>query len=299
MTDSINRFTRSVRRTLTAILGAGTLVMALAAAPGVASASAPHTCTGTLGSPGVLKGDYGNVSIDGVCAVNAGRATVHGTLTLLPHSALLAAFGQQGSRLVVTGNVIVQRGAALLLGCIPSSSPCLDDPSQEHPTLSSHPSVGGNLIATDALGVIVHNATIAGNVNQLGGGGGLTCNPVGLFAAFGSPAFTTYEDSTIGGSIGIRRMHSCWLGVIRDQIGKNAEFINNQLADPDAIEIMTNQIGRNLACRGNSQVWDNADIGESLFPRQPGPNTVAGQRSGQCVVSSPNTQDDQPGPGPF
>jgi hypothetical protein len=46
-------------------------------------------------------------------------------------------------------------------------------------------------------------------------------------------------------------------------------------------------------------VWNNADTGPNLFPRQPEPNTVGRNRIGQCVLSSPNTKNDKPGPGPF
>ena len=64
--------------------------------------------------------------------------------------------------------------------------------------------------------------------------------------------------------------------------------IDNQFADPDAIEILANRIGRNLNCRGNSMVWNSADLTEGeLFPRLPEPNTVGGQRLGQCILASP------------
>ena len=69
--------------------------------------------------------------------------------------------------------------------------------------------------------------------------------------------------------------------------------------EQDAIEILSNNITGNLICRGNSRTWDNGDISEHLFPRQPEPNTVGRNRKGQCVLSSPNTRTDKPGPGPF
>src|SRR5206468_614897 len=155
------------------------------------------------------------------------------------------------------------------------------------PTLNGPATVGGNIIAGSALGVVVHDASIGRNVIQHHGGGGFTCEPQGVFALLGPPAYSTYEDSTIGGSIELKGMRGCWLGVIRDQVHHSVRVFNNQMADPDAIEIMSNHIHRNLNCRRNSMVWDSSDITEDLFPRDPHPNTVDGTRKGQCVLPSP------------
>jgi hypothetical protein len=78
-------------------------------------------------------------------------------------------------------------------------------------------------------------------------------------------------------------------------------LINNQLADPDAIEILANQISGNLLCLKNSQVWNSAEAvpGGELFPRDAEPNTVSGHRVGQCVLASPETAGGPSGPGPF
>jgi hypothetical protein len=94
-------------------------------------------------------------------------------------------------------------------------------------------------------------------------------------------------------------LSSCWLGVARVQVGGDLRMFANQLADPDAIEIIANQIRHSLACFANSQVWDSADLTEALYPRQPEPNTVGGRRFGQCVLASPETEGGPPGPGPF
>ncbi|HZU40678.1 MAG TPA: hypothetical protein VE992_06485 [Solirubrobacteraceae bacterium] len=288
---------------------AGAAIVALAMAfPSLSQAAAPATCTGSPQSPGTLAGSYaGNVSVSGVCFVNGGVADIAGNLTLEPGSALVAAFarndvtGQGESALHVAGNIRVARGATLLLGCTPRSFPCLDDPSHDHPTLSSAGRVGGSLLERAPLGVIVHQTSIAGNVVEDGGGGGVTCDPSGIFAAFGSPVYSDYEDSTVGGSLRIVDLRSCWLGVARVDIARSARFIRNRLQDPDAIEIIDNRIGGDLACTGNSMVWDSADISPTgaLFPRQPEPNTVAGARLGQCVLASPATDGGSPGPGPF
>ena len=89
-------------------------------------------------------------------------------LTLGPGAVLLAAFalddhtGRGSSSLSVRGNLDVQSGASLLLGCEPGHFTCLDDPAPEDPTLSSQGQVSGNLIEQEPLGVVVHNSIIDG-----------------------------------------------------------------------------------------------------------------------------------------
>jgi len=262
-----------------------------------ASAVGTDACTGSLNDfpahVGVLSGIHnGNVEISGACVVNAGPTEVKGTLTILPGSVLLATFGETNfqpgspaSTLTVDGSINVQSGGTALLGCFATSFPCFDDPMEgpDHsPTLNSPVKVGGNLISTEPLGVIVHDGTIGGNVSETGGGGGVTCDPSGGFAAFGSPVYSDYEDSSVGGWMSISNLNSCWLGVARVQIGQSLTVTNDQLLDPDAIEIISNTIGGDLACSGNRMVWDSADASNDLYPRIWLPNTVAGKRSGQC-----------------
>jgi hypothetical protein len=293
-------------RRLTGILGVGALALGVLTANPAAANAPSHSCSGTFSAPGVLTGILtGNVVVHGVCEVNAGDAVVHGDVTVAEDSVLnaTAALNDQThsgtSSLTVSGDVTVQHRGVLLLGCDPQSSPCSDDPHPNHPTLSSHDRISGDLIGVTALGMIVHNVTIHGSISQIGGGGGVTCAPTGAFAHFGSPAFSTYEDSTVDGDVHIGGYRSCWQGVARVRIHGDLMVTNNQMADPDAIEILSNHVSGDLVCHGNSNTWDNADTGEKLFPRAPEPNTVLGVRSGQCVLSSPNTAGDQPGPGAF
>jgi hypothetical protein len=279
-------------------------VMTMSASP--AAAAGPHVCAGTVASPGVLAGKYSaNVIVQGACAVNGGAAIVAGNLTVRPGAVLVAAFalndqsGNGSSSLTVRGNLEIQNGAAMILGCDPQSFACIDDPNHESPTLSSAGRVSGNLIEQQPLGVVVHNSTIAGNVVESGGGGGLTCEPSGVFALFGSPVYSDYEDSTIRGNLSVTGLDSCWLGVARVRVSGNLSMVNDQLADPDAIEILSNHIAGNLLCQQNSQVWDSAEESKSLYPRAPEPNTVLGHRIGQCVLASPASEGGPPGPGPF
>ncbi len=267
-----------------------------------------HTqvCAGTPEAPGVLSGVYyGDVAVEGACVVNAGQAVVFGDLIVRPGAALLAGFalndetGSGSSGLTVGGNVLVQSGAAAVMGCEAEHFPCFDD-NPEAPTLSSADHIGGSLLEQQPLGVVFHDSTVGGSIVESGGGGGLTCEPSGPFALFGVPVYSDYEDLTVRGSLEVGNLTSCWLGVARVQVGGDLRMIGNQLADPDAIEIIANQIRRNLACFGNSQVWDSADLGEEgLYPRLPEPNTVGGKRLGQCVLASPETEGGPLGPGPF
>jgi hypothetical protein len=300
-------------RTATCVLGAGALVMTtvvatLALSPGVASAARRPLCVGTAASPGVLAGNYrSGVRIEGVCTVNGGPAIVHGKMTISANSALIAAFGlndltgKGGSKLTVYGTVVVKGGATLILGCDATSFPCADDPTPTAPTLSSADLIRGSLNEQNPLGVVVHDATIYGDVHESGGGGGTTCAvpTTGVFAELGSPVYSDYENTTIHGDLTVTGVHSCWMGVIREGVSGSVTVNQNKLADPDAIEILSNMIAGDLSCSGNSMTWDSSDETSNLYPRSPEPNDVSGTRSGQCVVASPPTQGGPPGTGPF
>ena len=74
------------------------------------------------------------------------------------------------------------------MGCNPANFACLDDPNQNKPTLSMHPTVGLDLRSNLPLGVIVHNFTVGGDVIQTGGGGGVNCNPRGSSSCSAAPS---------------------------------------------------------------------------------------------------------------
>lgn len=259
-----------------------------------------YTCSGTFGNPGVLAGTHSSVVVKGACFVSSGTpAVVRHNLTIQAGGALNAAFG--GSDLKVGGNIVVRAGGILVLGCEPFAFTCFNDPDQSGGTLATHDTVGGNLVAKDALMVLAHNNKIEGDVTQSGGGGGVNCSTFPL-GPNGPPAYSTYEDNTVGGKLSVSGLQSCWLGVIRNNVGDNVNVINDQLADPDAIEINSNHIEGDLNCRGNSFVWDSAEasFGPSLWPRTQTPNTVDGERTGQCdILQNPAQQGDPPGPLPF
>ena len=287
-----------------AVVG-GLLAAGPVTAAGAAVTSGTTTCSGTPTAPGTLRGTHATVVVNGVCFVNAGRAVVTGNLTVTAGSALVAAFalndttGTGHSSLTVKGNLQVNVGAVLLMGCNPANFACLDDPNQANPTLSSHATVGLDLRSFRPLGVIVHNFTIGGDLIQSGGGGGVNCKPQGLFQVFGQPVFSAYEVGTVGGDVRIGGYFSCWMGVVQVHVGNTMNISGNKLADPDAIEILANHITGNLICRGNSMVWNSSENGNALFPRTPHPNTVGRNRMGQCVLASPTKPGGPLGPGPF
>ena len=280
---------------LLALSSGGTAIAA--AAPRSASAT---TCSGTQTSPATLRGGtYSSVRVTGTCAVNGGRVVVTGNVTVEGRkAALLAAFAHNAhgggtSGITVDGNLVVTQGGALLLGCFATSFPCIDDPNHKAPTLNSPAVVHGDLIATNSLGVIVHDGTISGDVRETDGGGGLTCTPAGIFNKFQSPVYSDYEDNTIGGNLWVSGLHSCWLGGIRNKVGGSVTYRRNKMADPDAMELETNQIRGNLICVGNSPATQIGDASGR-------PNRVGGFATGECGfgVRKPNPPAAPASPGP-
>ena len=87
------------------------------------------------------------VRVTGVTVGYGDVVALEGVALDIRRGSLLAVFGLTGfqpgseaSTLTVDGNVLVQSGATLLLGCLPTSFPCFDDPStgpDGSPTLSS------------------------------------------------------------------------------------------------------------------------------------------------------------------
>jgi hypothetical protein len=283
------------RRLLSTLL-ASFLVLAttgLLTGAGIASAAAAgaprFTCSGSVKQPGVLAGTYSDVVVRGLCVVNSGAAHVQRDLVVTPGSALLAAYARDrttrggSSNLTVGGNLTVLRGGTLILGCEAAHFACIDDPNQKNPTLDSSSSVGGDLIAHHALGIVVHASTIGGNVVERGGGGGVSCTSTGIFAAFKSPVYSDYEDNWVGGNLTVAGLRSCWFGALRNNLRGNALVAANKLADPDAMEVVSNNVRRNLSCVRNSPA---VQYGDSVGT----PNVVRRWATGQCgfTVLQPN-----------
>jgi hypothetical protein len=262
------RIGRGGRRLLAVATGAAALVLGLPAVS-ASAAGGSYTCQG--GS--IPAGNYRSVVVAGFCQLDSGSVTVSGNFTVADNAALLAAFG--GSDLHVGINFTVGSGAIVALGCEPEAFPCFNDPDQEVGTLSTHDTIGMNFTATGALMVLSHNNSIGGNATQTGGGGGVTCDlfPLGQD---GPPAYSTWEDNTIGRNASVTGVQTCWMGFIRNTVGNNANYSNNVLADPDGNEVVTNQIGHNLNCSGNDP---SPQIGDSDGDA----NIIGGKPTGQCV----------------
>ena len=248
-----------------ALLAAGAAVLALPLLPTAASAASGNaTCSG--GS--IAAGTYQSLTVTGLCSVNAGPVTVTGNVTVAPGGVLLAAFG--GSDLNVGGNLTAGSHAILVLGCEQEAFPCFNDPSA---ATSDH--VGGNLAADGALMVLAHHNAIGGNVAQSGGGGGVNCSTFPLGPS-GPPAYSTYEDNTIGRNASVTGLRTCWLGFIRNTVARNVNFNDNRTFDPDGNEVVTNTVRWNLNCHANSPAPQVGDSGGS-------PNSVGRKATGQCV----------------
>lgn len=232
--------------------------------------STSSTCSGGSIAPGT----YSSLAITGFCTVDAGSIVVRHSLTVEPNAGLLAAFGG-GPNVTVGGNVYVRSNAVLVLGCEPEAFVCFNDPDQTVGTLSSKGTVFGSLQAHNALAVLVHNTYVGSDLTLDGGGGGVNCDPQGVL--FGSPAYATFEDVSIGGSATIKHFRSCWLGFFRTTVGHGVAYRDNILADPDGNEVATNTVRGNLVCSGNNPA---AQVGDSFGS----PNTVLGRAFGECAA---------------
>jgi hypothetical protein len=251
------------------LLTAVTAVFVMASA--VDASAGDATCTG--GS--IASGVYSSLNIAGICFANAGSVTVQHNLTVLPGGNLVAIFG--GSDVAVGGHLDVQENGVLFLGCEPIHFICANDPDQKVGSLRTTDTVGGSLMAQNALAVIVHATTIGHNVSLIGGGGGVSCIPSP--AVGGSPPFSDFEDMTIGGNLTITGLRSCFLGVFRVIVTQNFKLNGSLNADPDGNELADNSIAHNLNCNGNSPSPQIGDSGGGL-------NKVFGRANGQCATPS-------------
>jgi hypothetical protein len=245
---------------------------------GTAAAAGNATCSG--GS--IAAGVYSSLTIAGNCTVDSGPVTVQHNLTVLPGASLVALKGgvdgfgtpPTSSDLTVGGNLDVQAGAILNLGCEPIYYSCPNDPNPFPGLYSTQHTVGGNLTAENALAVVIHHTNVLGNLSVTGGGGGVSCSS-SLPALGGAPAYGDFENMSIGGQFSVAGWQSCWLGMFRDTVTHNVTLTGNITADPDGNEVAHNTVGGNLSCSGN--VPSN-QAGDSVG----GPNTVLGNATGQC-----------------
>jgi hypothetical protein len=289
----------------TVLVGAGS---------GTAATGSVYTCSGgTANHPSLINpGTYSAIVVTGTCLIPGGTVNVRNDLSIEQGAVLVANLPaskggppEDDAILNVGRNVFVGEGAALIMGCAPSFGCTMTTPDR----------IGGNLIADDPLGLLLHGDSVAGNYTLSGGGGrDFTCSGKGIFLAFHSPVYSTFEDGSIGGNATLEGYRSCWMGITRTYVGGNLAVNNNALGDFDAVEILSTHIVGNLSCHGNMFVdasktppvftlhgpWDSADTTfGKLYPRTWEPNTVIdGNRFGQCVIAPALTLGGT-SPGPF
>jgi len=293
-------------------LGAAAALLGLVIAPVLTASAASaaqlgggggtYVCTGGPVPPGT----YSTMVIKGVCFAPAGTIVVRGNLTIAPGALLDAVTPGDPAppnsvvpaTVLIGGNVLVGSNGVLALGCSPNIS-CSNPPG------ISFDRVGGNLTAINSQAVVVHSATIGGNVTVLGGGGGAVggggsggCfNPSapipapwseapGLVA--GGPQYTDFEDSFIGGNLTIIGQQTCWMGSLRNQVRGSLTYAKNVTSDPDGMEIVNNLMGGNMTCLNNDPAVQYGDSGAA-------PNLVGGLGIGECGfnVTLPNTGESE------
>lgn len=237
--------------------------------------------TATCSGGSVAAGVYKNLKIAGACTVDAGSVTVEHDLTVLPGGSLVALTGGIGaapasSDLTVGGNVEVQAGGLLNMGCQPIFYPCVNDPDQAVGSYSTHDTIVGNLTADNAFSLVVQHTSIGGSVRVTGGGGGVDTCSESIPALQGAPPYGNFEDDLIGGNLTITGWRSCWLGVFRVTVLQGTEWVDNVNGDSDGNELGNNTFVGKLHCSGNSPSNQIGDSGA-------GPSTVLGKATGQCA----------------
>jgi hypothetical protein len=238
--------------------------LALTAPVAVTEAAPSTTCTGGT----ITAGTYPSLTIVGTCSLpDSGTVTVSGNLTVASGGVFNA---RTLADLKVGGNLVVNQNGIALIGCSPAAE-CSG---------TSKDVINGSVTANQAQAFIMHSATVGAGVTISGSTGGVTCAPSAALAPVapfpGAPNYFDVEDSQIGGQLSISNLQSCWLGTIRDHVNANVSITNNTLADPDAVEVVTNTISGSLSCSGNSPAAQVGDSGGS-------PNTVGGSKRGECA----------------
>lgn len=239
-----------------ALGGIATITATAAADPNSGPQICPSTETAIAGTDNTL-------TIKGNRYVAAGTTlNVVGNLTIAP-GACLDAFTL--GTVTVGGNVTVDSGAILALGCDPrwnsggTGPPCNNSTTDDVIT--------GSLMALDPLTMYLDADTIEGNLISLGGGPGTTLSPYVDFPI---------KDNTIDGSVWVGGWHGAWFGFIRNTVGHGVLLAGIDDADSDSTEVVTNRITGGLACFGDSPAPQFGDSGGS-------PNVIGGSALGQCA----------------
>jgi len=250
----------------------GSVVLMLAVSGSIASAAKPEAGTCSGGAPGfgnaevIPAGTYNGFTVTGNCVTGPGLVTIDGKLTIADGGVLNDHASGQGT-VHITGNVTVGKGAVLGLG--------------DYNPVPPHTSavVDGNITAHQPETLYLGGMTIHGNLVSNGGG-----DPA-------SERNFPIKDDTIDGNVIIQGWHGFWFGIIRVNVGGNVVVANTsgtQVGLPgtefegilDSTEIVSNIIGGNLICHGNTP---QAQIGDAILDEGNGPNTVGGNALGECA----------------
>jgi hypothetical protein len=243
-------------------------VVAPVAAASPASAG-PYICgSADMNNPAILgSGTYDSVVIDGFCFVPpSSTIVIRNGLNVAPDGFLVASAAFDGicdRSIIVGGGMTVGKDANVFLGdgegsgCVPNT----------------HTVVNGGIKADQAFSLVIHGTTVNGGILMQGGGA-----PVCDEETFVPCSFSAVEDNRVAGGVSISGYGGFWLGLARNQVSGGVSLQNNTLADPDAMEILSNRIKGGLFCAGNSPVPTNVADGQFFEP-----NTVIGPETGQCA----------------
>jgi len=270
------------------ILGALAIAAALALPTGSAMAAGSHapayTCSGGDFASGnftsIPSGTYASITVTGACQVPA-YAVIHvvGNVTVRAGAVLDAQ--SLPSTITVGHNVTAGAGSLLGLGCQPpsytgnSAHTCgaqtdpgaPGEPDPENPFAEDHSTItiNGNVTASRANTVLLNGITVKGNVTLAGGGGDIPW---------------AIKNNMIKGNLTVSKVTADWLGVLFNQIGKNAVLTNITATDPGdpgrLVFVVRNTVARNLICKGLAP-----GVSGGFFPGQV--NTVGRHALGQCA----------------
>jgi hypothetical protein len=228
------------------VVGSG----AVAAPPGAGSCSGGAIAAGT----------YNGFTVTGICTFAGGSVTIDGNLVIADGAALNDHVATKAN-VHVTGNVLVGKGALVGLG--------------DYNPADNLATVDGNVVANDPTTLYLGGMTVHGNVVSNGGSGPGRNFPI--------------KDNTIDGNLILQGWSGLWLGALRNKVGGNVIISNNtgtQTGDeapfigvPDSNEVVSNTIGGNLICHGNTPA---AQIGDAALEGG-GPNSVDGNKIGECA----------------
>ena len=251
-------------------------MLSAVAATGVATAAhgIHYTCTG--GS--IPSNTYASITVTGVCDVVPNAViNVTGNINVAPG----AVFDAQSapSTITVGHNVTAGAGSLLGLGCQPEKTigvfgagvPCADPYGDGFTTIT----INGNVTATDANTVLLRGAVVPGY-------GGLTVNGNVTLTGGSSENPWSIKGATIGRNLTIDGVTAEFLGVQFNTIGKNVTLTNITVNDvdspPPGVTVVSNNVGKNLNCSGNSPFVGDGFAGLV--------NHVGHRATGQCAAIS-------------